>query len=203
MLTTLVGTILLIIIMMIMERRDQPVLPEETSKHLIGSDEDDHNFKGDEDDEDKNDIKDLTLLEKVEKVKEKEKVRLIKDKKEVEEAERKRKEVQAKNFVELKPYLQDLKLNYANDKDIDIEFREPKAFILLKDLKKAWIKIIMIQPNDLDDSYCVETFEGLFEESTDWEDYDLWDEGEFYSSNELIDYIAEKVGIFLAERESS
>ena len=208
---TFLGSLLIIFIY-----RDKSVLPEETSQHLIGSDEDDPNFKSDEGLKDKSDIKGLTLLGKIEKVKEQEKALRIKIKEEAKEEERKRKEYQAQKFSYIKATLQELKHTYAKDKDIDIEVFKSAAVLVLRNSITFATTIIFIDVRDralhpeslFPPDYIVDKQEtyshlpiNIKEEKNNHHRGDYYTE-EFDSPDQLIDYIIENVGRFLAERES-
>ncbi len=129
-----------------------------------------------------------SLLEKIELAKEKEIIRINDEKKKAEEAKRKENELLAERFFTIKTALEELKLTYANDEDIDVSVSELSACLILGKFSSYSQREIQIEPNPYCEGFSVNDYDEVNR------DYD--------NSEEVVDYIVELVGIFLAERES-
>ena len=124
------------------------------------------------------------LLEKIEEAKANETSRLNEQKKKKEEEKKKKDELFIKKFSRIKSTLQELQNNYSNDENISIFVEDYTADL---QLGEAELKI--------------------FTETDDSNDYRIWDDRDeknyyFKGPGEVINYIIQAIGKFLAERES-
>lgn len=132
-----------------------------------------------------------SILEKIDQVREKEITRLQDEKKKAEEAKRKENELLAERFITIKTALQELKHTYTEHEGIKVEISEfPARLTLGFGYSK---REIVIGPNQNDEGYYIN------DDSND--NYDDR-RRQFDYSEEVIDYVVEQVGKFLAEWES-
>ena len=124
------------------------------------------------------------LLEKMEEAKANETSRLNEQKKKKEEEKKKKDELFIKKFSRIKSTLQELQDNYSNDENISIFVEDYTADLQLGEVELK-----------------------IFTETDDSNDYRIWDDRDeknyyFKDPGEVINYIIQAIGKFLAERES-
>ena len=124
------------------------------------------------------------LLEKIEEAKANETSRLNEQKKKKEEEKKKKDELFIKKFSRIKSTLQELQDNYSNDENISIFVEDYTADLQLGEVELK-----------------------IFTETDDSNDYRIWDDRDeknyyFKDPGEVINYIIQAIGKFLAERES-
>ena len=124
------------------------------------------------------------LLEKIEEAKANETSRLNEQKKKKEEEKKKKDELFIKKFSRIKSTLQELQDNYSNNENISIFVEDYTADLQLGEVELK-----------------------IFTETYDSNDYRIWDDRDeknyyFKDPDEVINYIIQAIGKFLAERES-
>jgi hypothetical protein len=142
-----------------------------------------------EDDKSETGDEKTSILEKIDQVREKEITRLKDEKKKAEEAKRKEDKLLAEKFLIIKKTLQELQITYAKDEDIDIAVSKLSACLTLGKYSDYSKREISISPSRYDDGFLV----------TDSHDDDYKN---YNCSEKVIDNIVERVGKFLAERDS-
>jgi|FLOH01.1.fsa_nt_gi hypothetical protein len=141
------------------------------------------------------DEENISILGEIDQIKKKEITRLKDDKKKAEEKNRKENELMAERFLIIKKTLQELKIAYAKDEDIDIAVSELSACLTLGKFSSYSQKKINIYTNRNDDGFHINYGDDY--------PYDFNEYNENYNCSEkVIDYIVEQVGKFFAERDS-
>ena len=134
-----------------------------------------------------------SIFEKIDQVREKEITRLKDEEERAEEAKRKENELLAERFITIKTALQELKLTYTEDEDISVEISELSSRLTLGKFSNYLEREIIIGLNRNDEGFYINDNRN----DNDDDRYRMFD-----YSEEVIDYIVEQVGKFLAKRGS-